>query len=129
GLPGAGWTAPGGGGTGGAERRRAGEGRAAGGRKRAPGGRQRISRRSGRPRRLSPHRSGSAGPRRGRRLSTAARKPGETPRVRAPDTGLPGADRGYDGGAGPGDRRLRSIRRGVGGDADGAGAAPADPDG
>ena len=52
------------------------QGRAEGGRKRAPGGRQRIARRSRRPRRLPPHRSGAARPRSRRRLSAATREPG-----------------------------------------------------
>ena len=72
-----------------AERRRAGAGRAASGRKRPAGGRQRVARRSGRARRVPPHRSRAARPRGRRRVSTAAREPGQTPGVRARDAVLP----------------------------------------
>ena len=68
----------------------------------------RIARRSGRPRRVPPHRRGAARPRSRRRLSAAAREPGQTSGVRSRDAPLPGLDRGHDGRAAG--RRVRRTR-------------------
>ena len=99
GLPQPGSTAAGGRGAGGAEWRCATESRAQGGRECAAGGRPRIVSRSRRPRRLSPHRSGTADlevdvayrPRLGR--------PNQAVRLRPRHARLPGPDRDGDGAA------------------------------